>query len=247
MVPTSDNAAAIYFMVVASAWFGTSNAAREIVTERAIYLRERMVNLGLFNYIFSKYILLIMFCMLQCTVLLSIVFFSLGFHGGIEAFLIELANLYAVAFVSVAIGLLLSTMVASAEAAMALTPIVLLPQIILGGIMVPMTTATWLQWPMAIVPARWAFQGAVAQERVAIQNDTAWVMDLGRPNLSSPSDFIEAGHFKCATAQLASDSLNGAWGFADYEQMWLPFAVLGGMSLLFLIMVMIILKRRDPV
>ncbi len=39
-------------------WFGTSNAAREIVTERAIYLRERMVNLRLFNYVVSKYVLL---------------------------------------------------------------------------------------------------------------------------------------------------------------------------------------------
>ena len=188
-----------------------------------------------------------MFCMVQCTVLLSIVFFSLGFHGGIEAFLVELANLYAVAFVSVAIGLLLSTIVASAEAAMALTPIVLLPQIILGGIMVPMTTASWLQWPMFIVPARWAFQGAVAQERLAIQNDSAWVMDLARPNLTSSADFIEAGKFKCATAQLASDSLNGAWGFTDYDQMWIPFAVLGGMSVLFLVLVTVILKRRDPV
>ena len=39
-------------------WFGTSNAAREIVSERAIYLRERMVNLSLFNYVLSKFILL---------------------------------------------------------------------------------------------------------------------------------------------------------------------------------------------
>ena len=110
-----------------------------------------------------------------------------------------------------------------------------------------MTTASWLEWPMFIVPARWAFQGAVTQERMAIQNDAAWVMDLGRPALSSPSDFIEAGKFKCATAQLASDSINGAWGFVNYDQLALPFIVLGGMSLVFLIMVMIILKRRDPV
>ena len=50
--------AAMFFVVVSCVWFGTSNAAREIVTERAIYLRERMVNLRLFNYVLSKYILL---------------------------------------------------------------------------------------------------------------------------------------------------------------------------------------------
>ncbi len=58
----SDNPAPIFFLVVAAVWFGTSNAAREIVSERAIYMRERMVNLRLFNYVFSKFILLSLFC-----------------------------------------------------------------------------------------------------------------------------------------------------------------------------------------
>ena len=69
---------AVFFLVVAAVWFGTSNAAREIVSERAIYLRERMVNLRLFNYVFSKFVLLSFFCVIQCTVLLAIVFFALG-------------------------------------------------------------------------------------------------------------------------------------------------------------------------
>ena len=47
MKPTADHTAAMFFVVVSCVWFGTSNSAREIVTERAIYLRERMVNLGL--------------------------------------------------------------------------------------------------------------------------------------------------------------------------------------------------------
>ena len=62
MQPTPDHTAAIFFVVVAAVWFGTSNAAREIVSERAIYLRERMVNLGLFNYVFSKFLLLSLVC-----------------------------------------------------------------------------------------------------------------------------------------------------------------------------------------
>ena len=62
MQPTTDHTAAMFFVVVSCVWFGTSNAAREIVTERAIYLRERMVNLRLVNYVLSKYILLSFFC-----------------------------------------------------------------------------------------------------------------------------------------------------------------------------------------
>ncbi len=93
MKTTNDHSGAIFFLVVSAVWFGTSNAAREIVSERAIYLRERMVNLKLFNYVFSKFLLLSLFCIIQCTVLLAIVFFSLGFNGGPQAFVIELGVL----------------------------------------------------------------------------------------------------------------------------------------------------------
>jgi hypothetical protein len=130
---TRDHTGAVFFLVVAAVWFGTSNAAREIVSERSIYLRERMVNLGLVNYVFSKYILLAGFCVIQCTVLLAIVFFALGFHGGPAAFGMQLASLVATSLSAVALGLLLSTVVSSSEAAMALTPIALIPQVVLGG------------------------------------------------------------------------------------------------------------------
>ena len=39
-----------------------------------------------------------------------------------------------------ALGLWVSTLVSSAEAAMALTPIALIPQMVLGGLIVPMTS-----------------------------------------------------------------------------------------------------------
>src|SRR5262249_4460858 len=202
-----------FFVVVSAVWFGTSNAAREIVTERAIYLRERMVNLSLVNYVLSKYLLLSAICVAQCFMLLGTVFFALGFEGGVQAFVLELYTMIAVSMNAAALGLLLSTVVSSAEAAMALTPIALIPQVVLGGLMVPMTTNPMLGPLMYIMPARWGFQGSIAHERAAIQSAPAWNIDLHKPDLSSPSDFVEHGHFKCAVAQVASDSIAGAWGF----------------------------------
>jgi ABC-type multidrug transport system ATPase subunit/pSer/pThr/pTyr-binding forkhead associated (FHA) protein len=247
MSVTTDHSGAAFFLVVAAVWFGTSNAAREIVSERAIYIRERMVNLKLFNYVFSKFFLLSFFCVVQCSVLLGIVFFALGFHGGPIAFAIELGTLVVTSMNSVAIGLLLSTVVMSSEAAMALTPIALIPQVVLGGIMVPMTTNPLLEWPMYIVPARWGFQGVVAQERMAIADDPAWVMNLNRPDTTSIDNFVFQGKFKCAEAQLASMDYNGAWGFKDYDLTWLPPAVLLGMMFAMLVWILIILKRRDSI
>jgi len=247
MQTTPDHAGSIFFVVVSAVWFGTSNAAREIVSERAIYMRERMVNLGLFNYVFSKFVLLSLFCVIQCTILLAIVFFSLGYSGGIVAFGISLATLVITSMNSVAIGLLLSTLVGSSEAAMALTPIALIPQVVLGGLMVPMTTNPLLEWPMYAMPARWGFEGLVAQERLAILNSPAWVIDINKPDLTSVENFVTAGKFRCAEAQIASTDFNGAWGFHNYYLAWLPPAVLGGMMLVTLFVILIVLKRRDSI
>lgn len=247
MQPTSDHTGPIFFLVVAAVWFGTSNAAREIVSERAIYLRERMVNLKLPNYLFSKFVLLTLFCVIQCTILLAIVFFSLGLHGGIVAFGISLGTMIVTAMNSVALGLVLSAMVTSSEAAMALTPIALIPQVVLGGLLVPMTTNPYLKWPMYLIPARWGFQGVVAQERIAITEAAPWVLDLNRPTVNSSPDFVYAGKFKCASAQIASDSFNGAWGFTDYNLAWMPPAVLAAMTVVSLVGILILLKGRDPV
>lgn len=247
MTPTPDHSGAIFFLVVAAVWFGTSNAAREIVSETAIYKRERMVNLGIFNYVFSKFLLLSLFCVVQCTVLLAIVFFALGFHGGLHAFGIQLGTLIVTAMNSVALGLLLSTLVTSSEAAMALTPIALIPQVVLGGLMVPMTTNPWLKYPMLTIPGRWGFQGVVAQERIAIADDPAWVLDLNKPGTSSAPDFVFDGKFRCAEAQIASADFHGAWGFTNYEVAWIPPAVLAGMMFGLLILILIILKQRDSI
>lgn len=247
MLPTNDHTAAMFFVVVSAVWFGTSNAAREIVTERAIYLRERMVNLNLFNYVFSKYIILTLICIFQCTVLLGIVFAALGFDGGAPAFLGELVVMIALAMNACALGLLLSTVVTSAEAAMALTPIALIPQIVLGGLMVPQTTNSMLRPLMYLMPARWGFEGSIAYERIAIATQPAWYINLGNPSMTNPSDFVQNGYFKCALAQIGSEQIKGAWGFANYEMHFLPLAILFGMTFFMLIALFIMLKRRDPV
>jgi hypothetical protein len=178
--------------------------------------------------------------------LLGIVFFALGFEGGIVAFLLELVTMIAVAVNATALGLLLSTAVASAEAAMALTPIALIPQVVLGGLMVPMTTNPMLKPLMYIMPARWGFEGSIAQERAAIAATPAWLIDL-KSSINSPPDFVMGGKFQCAIAQMASDTIPGAWGFVEWGEWWVSIAALLGMTLVMMLMLIVLLKRRDPV
>jgi ABC-type transport system involved in multi-copper enzyme maturation permease subunit len=205
-----------------------------------------MVNLQLFNYVLSKFIILAGVCIIQCVCLLGIVFFTLGFNGGVVAFLLELVTMVAVAINATALGLLLSTVVASAEAAMALTPIALIPQVVLGGLMVPMTTNPMLRPLMYFMPARWGFEGSIAQERAAVQNDPAWLIDL-KSNLNSPPDYVVNGHFQCAIAQMGSDTIMGAWGFTEWSTWGISIGILFGMTAVMLALLLVLLKRRDPV
>ena len=269
-----DISGSLFFMVVSAIWFGTSNAAREIVSERSIYLRERMVNLRLTNYVLSKYILLSFVCVIQCTLLLGIVSPAIGYHGLLdghpEVFFQQLGMLVITAMDAVAIGLLLSTVVSSSEAAMALTPIALIPQVVLGGTLVPMTTNPLLEYPMLAIPARWGFEGAITPERMLNASDPGWLYTINKtgmlatPEAASYFDQlflkdVDSAHvqFVCAKAEVgAKEGVNtvasifpfdGAWGFTEWQAQWLPYAVLGGMTLVTLILMMIILRRNDPV
>ena len=65
----------------------------------------------------------------------------------------------------VGMGLFLSSIVRTSEAAMALVPLLLIPQVILGGAIMPvadMNTATWTLSQATI--SRWAFEGMLQAE-----------------------------------------------------------------------------------
>ena len=55
-----------FVMALVAIWFGTSVASREIIRERAVYTRERMVNLRLLPYVGSKLFVLAFIVSLQC-------------------------------------------------------------------------------------------------------------------------------------------------------------------------------------
>ena len=238
---TTDNSGALFFLIVAAVWFGTSNAAREIVSERAIFRRERMVNLEVGRYVLSKFLVLAGLSAIQCGILLGIVFFALGLAGGVPAFLASFSMMTLTAVCSVALGLLLSAAVESSEAAMALTPIALIPQVVLGGLMVPVTTNPWLKWPIQLIPSRWGFEGVVRSERWAVSTKDSWQIQL--PGAAdSVSDFIQGERFSCALAQLESSKLTGAWGFSGPT--YLPPLVLLVMTVALLALVTSALARR---
>jgi hypothetical protein len=191
----------------------------------------------------SKFALLSLLCVVQCTVLLSIVYVALGLgDGSVFAYFTMLAFMILTAMCAAAIGLLLSSVVVSTEAAMALTPIALIPQVVLGGRMVPMTNKSWLEVVMSVVPSRWSFEGLLAAERVELAK--SWKIHACIP--SGPG--IVEGRFNCALEEVRNVTEGaGALGFSTYDQPWVAFLVLEVITILSLVAVMGLLKRRDAV
>jgi hypothetical protein len=151
-----------FLMVVAAIWFGCNNAARDIVGEWSIYQRERMVNLKLPSYAFSKFAVLCGLCVFQCLTLLGIVTIFCGLKGN---FVETLAVLTLSSLVGAALGLAISARSSTTESAIALLPIVLLPILALGGgVRAAYKMPTPARWISTLVPSRWAFERNVVNE-----------------------------------------------------------------------------------
>ena len=149
-----------YFMLaLVSIWFGTSVASREIIRERAVYTRERMVNLSLLPYVGSKLFVLALIVSFQCLLLFgSLKFLHYAGLMNLPGWAIpQVIIILLTAMVGLALGLLISAMVKTSEMATSLVPLILIPQILFSGLVgVPVNTARVIG---TLMPATWAFDG----------------------------------------------------------------------------------------
>ncbi|MBA2339360.1 MAG: FHA domain-containing protein, partial [Pyrinomonadaceae bacterium] len=148
-----------FMLALVAVWFGTSVAAREIVKERAVYKRERMVNLGLLPYVGSKLFVLGLIAGLQCILLFAplklLHFAGLMSLPGYILGVPQLVVMILTAMVGVALGLFVSAIVRTSEVATSLVPLILIPQILFSGLVGVPTGLSKLAG--LAMPATWSF------------------------------------------------------------------------------------------
>lgn len=147
----------LYFVMIFSAiFFGCVNACREIVKEKAIFARERLVGLKIPPYILSKF-----------GVLAALGFGQiLLFYLGMRFFLVLDGNplllvltLYLSLLAGTGLGLVISALVSSDVMALALVPVCLIPQLLFSKMVLPnksLTGAVAVLEQITIV--RWSHQ-----------------------------------------------------------------------------------------
>ncbi len=162
---------AVPFLIAVSAlWFGTNNAAREIVGESAVFRRERMFNLKLVPYLASKLVVLTLVSAIQSFLFIAIV--SVYFAGDEVAWTAPLASflwMVLIALTATLMGLVLSAAVNSTEKVMTLVPLALIPQIMLAGVVTKITSPL-VEVLSYFTLSRWGTEGlAVLQENIVTE------------------------------------------------------------------------------
>jgi len=168
---------AVPFITALSAiWFGTNNAAREIVSELSIFKRERMFNMDISPYVLSKISVLAFFSIIQSAIFIGILYINYSLGDKILAYNTPFLSFIWMSFLSIAatfLGLLLSASLATAEKVMTIVPIVLIPQIMLAGLVAKISTL-----PVEIISyltfTRWGTEGFNnIQEEVVVSKANA--------------------------------------------------------------------------
>ena len=158
----ANGSTVLLMLVICACLTGASLSVRELVKERAIYMRERAAGLSSGAYLSSKLLVLGVISILQSfvLVLLGVAPRKLPLTGSLLTHLPLIELLLGIAVLSLAsmcLGLLVSALVSTSEKAMPLLVLLTMIQVILSG-GVPVSLYFGLT---AIAPARWGF-GAVA-------------------------------------------------------------------------------------
>lgn len=124
-IATTNLSSRLFMMALAALWFGCNNSAREICKELPLYRRERMVNLRILPYLSSKFAILSALVFLQCFVLALLT---------PADFMNAYGPLLLCGLAGIGLGLLVSAIVDSPDKAIALVPILLIPQVLFSGI-----------------------------------------------------------------------------------------------------------------
>lgn len=141
----------LFLMMIATLWFGCNNAAQQITREVPVFRRERVSGLGLHTYLMSKWKFLSWITLVQCALMLACMVAALGLSAAIgtspqtkwadvtaTGWVLHIAAFALTSVTGVGIGLAISSLARSSTQAAIWVPLVLIPQILFAGFVVPL-------------------------------------------------------------------------------------------------------------
>ena len=123
----------LFLGLIVAMFLGLTNSADDIIRDRPVLQRERNIKVRLSYYVVSKTLTLGVFALVQGILYVLIGNSILQIRG---MFWIDLGIMFMTAMSGVALGLLISSLVADPKTAANIVPLVLIPQIIMGGALI---------------------------------------------------------------------------------------------------------------
>ncbi|HWL52121.1 MAG TPA: ATP-binding cassette domain-containing protein [Chthoniobacteraceae bacterium] len=123
----------LFLSLIVAMFLGLTNSADDIIRDRTVLRRERNLNVRLIYYITAKVATLALFAAVQCAMFTLIGNAILEVRG---MFWIYFFFNFVTAITGITMGLFISALVADGKTAANLVPLILIPQIILGGALI---------------------------------------------------------------------------------------------------------------
>jgi ABC transport system ATP-binding/permease protein len=146
---------------------------RELVKEREIYKRERMVNLRFSSYMLSKVWFALVLALYQTACFVVIRYLAFDMPGGFQEAAYFFLTVFLLIVAGMMMGLFSSALAPNANAAPLLMILFVIPQMVFGGALVPLPDPI-----TAPASSRWAFQSILAIYGAGsdVAADPCWVL-----------------------------------------------------------------------
>ncbi|WP_066630224.1 ATP-binding cassette domain-containing protein [Labilibacter marinus] len=158
----------IFMGIVVALFFGLIVSAEEIFKDAKILKRESFLNLSRSSYLVSKVLILFTISALQMALFVGVANTVLGIKGMYFEFWLALFSVSAFANI---LGLVLSASFNSIVTIYILIPLVMIPQMVLGGAMFTfdklnrdISSADKVPWIAEFMPSRWIYEGLMVDQ-----------------------------------------------------------------------------------
>lgn len=164
--PSMFNSAAgtiTLILAVGMCFSGAANSVRELIKERVIYERERATGLSRSAYLMSKVLVLGFITAIQGVIICGIGFFprDMPTEGLFMPPAVEIClSITALGFTSMMFGLVISSLVKTAEKTMPLLVMFAIVQVVFTGILFQVYDSPGLEQVAWLMPSRWAVAAA---------------------------------------------------------------------------------------
>ncbi|MEW2585932.1 ABC transporter ATP-binding protein/permease [Streptomyces virginiae] len=158
-----DAGTIMLILAVGMCFSGAANSVRELIKERVIYERERATGLSRSAYLMSKVIVLGFITAIQGVIICAIGFAprDLPTEGLLMPPAVELCvSVIALGFTSMMFGLVISSLVKTAEKTMPLLVMFAIVQVVFTGILFQVYDSPGLEQFAWLMPSRWAVAAA---------------------------------------------------------------------------------------